>query len=118
MINYFSTLTELSACLYTIVFRRRIACITALEQKRCHEATKDASQELKNATKKEVVMTSIEGKEVEEAEELMLTEIPEECVREILLRLSDAKDLDTAGDDDKMPRTWTLQVIMIRCQGP
>ena len=33
----------------------------------------------------------------EEGEEVELGELPEECVREILSRLSDSRDLDSAG---------------------
>jgi len=106
--------------------KRRLACITALEQKRSKEAareSKEAAREPKEAAREpmEVADESTEASSEPAAFEAVgnadlnatsvmevmpakvdddhqLTEIPEECVREILLRLSDAQDLDTAGE--------------------
>lgn len=57
--------------------RRRIACIAALEQRKIVE-------ERRMAVKEEGSSSSLE-------------QLPEECVREVLLRLSDSKDIITAG---------------------
>ncbi len=58
------------------VDRRRIACIAAMEQR-------------KNAEERRLA--------VAEAGASSLDQLPEECVREILLRLSDSRDIITAG---------------------
>jgi len=55
--------------------RRRIACITAVEKRK----------------------SEVERENREEGEDMEMDELPEECVREILCRLSDCKDLDSAG---------------------
>jgi len=55
--------------------RRRIACIAAVEKRK----------------------SVVERAAREEGEEVELGELPEECVREILSRLSDSRDLDSAG---------------------
>ena len=60
---------------YIISSRRRIACIAALEQRKNAEERRMAVKE--------------EGSS--------LDRLPEECVREVLLRLSDSKDIITAG---------------------
>ena len=57
--------------------RTRIACIAALEKRK----------------------SELEQREKQEQEEdtMSMQELPEECVREILCRLSDYKDVDNAG---------------------
>jgi len=55
--------------------RRRIACISVVEKKK----------------------SDVERAKLAEYKEMQLDRLPEECVREILCRLSDCKDLDRAG---------------------
>ena len=55
--------------------RTRIACITVLEKRR----------------------TEVELRKKQEAAEMSLDSLPEECVREILCKLSDHRDVENAG---------------------
>ena len=55
--------------------RTRIACITVLEKRR----------------------NEIELRKKQEAAEMSLEALPEECVREILCKLSDYRDVENAG---------------------
>ena len=77
---------------YIISSRRRIACIAALEQRKNAEERRMAVKE--------------EGSS--------LDRLPEECVREVLLRLSDSKDIITAG------KPWQLGLAArgVRAGGP
>ena len=61
--------------------RSRIACIAALEKRKV---------ELEQRKKLE---------QGEEEDTMNMEGLPEECVREILCRLSDYKDVDNAGED-------------------
>jgi F-box protein 25/32 len=61
--------------------RRRIACITAMEMK---QSQMEARQESINMEDKE--------------QDTEIENLPEECIREILLRLSDSGDLERAGE--------------------
>jgi len=77
--------------------RRRLACITAVEQKRSSMVMEQASPEQNKAKegddKMEIVPYDSRLKETEKT----LEELPEECVREILLQLSHPRDIDNAG---------------------
>lgn len=57
--------------------RRRIACITAVEKRK----------------------SIVERETREEGDDMEMEQLPEECVREILCRLSDCKDLENAGKE-------------------
>lgn len=59
--------------------RRRIACITVVEKRKS-----EVEREHREAS-------------AEEGEEMEMEQLPEECIREILCRLSDRRDLDSAG---------------------
>ena len=70
--------------------RSRIACIAALEKRK---------NELELQAKQKEASTGME-------------ELPEECVREILCRLSDYKDVDSAGDNIQMHEfQWAYESI-------
>jgi len=71
--------------------RGRLACITALEQKRYKSSRYIGG----NPHPDEAALME---EEQLEKDRLTLEELPEECIREILLRLSDSNDLDTAGN--------------------
>ena len=58
-----------------IFLRTRIACIAVLEKRR----------------------NVLELKEQDENKDMNLEKLPEECVREILCKLSDHKDVENAG---------------------
>ncbi len=59
-----------------MIRRRRIACLAALEHKKNAEERRIAARD--------------DGSSFQQ--------LPEECVREILLRLSDSRDIITAGE--------------------
>ena len=59
--------------------RTRIACIAALEKKKSE--------------------LELRERQVMEEDTVNMEELPEECVREILCRLSDYKDVDNAGKE-------------------
>ena len=82
--------------------RTRIACITVLEKRR----------------------NEIELRKKQEAAETSLEALPEECVREILCKLSDYRDVENAGirqhivfqqnpskNFDKFPSNWVVIFI-------
>ena len=58
--------------------RSRIACIAALEKRKSE--------------------LELREKQDQDDETMSMEELPEECVREILCRLSDYKDVDNAGE--------------------